>query len=720
VKNLTLVALLSILIALLLISGCGKAAKQTPTTSTAGSSTMQGTVKDSVTDQPLSGVSVGIGSKSATTDSAGKFTIEGVSAGDNVIEYSKEGYISYQKNLVLSGNSMNLGTVYMVKVGTTSTLDASAGGTVADKKSKASVSLPADGLVDESGDKYSGKVNVKLTAFDPSNLADLKSFPGDFSGITSSGEKKQIETFDFINVQLEAADGSSLNLAEGKTSNIEIPVPEKSLADAPETIPLWYFDSDTSAWKEEGTATLEGNVYRGTVTHFSYWNADMVDDTSYIKGRFMDAAFADKPVPGVYVSAFGIDYGGMDATESGADGRYLLKVKANSVVDVFFSTMSLSDYVKRNVQTLPPGETLDLGDFPVYADSTIAAFLKTDMSSKVGNNANFPNIALSGGETLLVCQGMTGTEFVQGNGAAEVVTPNMALSPAIQTGSAGEPRIVFADMGGLEYAVKSGGKWVVTNIDQDDNIPLLAFVIDHAGAMHVVYYSGTDSKLHYAISSGAAWTKTELAAVNSDLDSSNCIPRSLSLAASSGEEIGLAYACSELTMYENDYLKFAGYDGSQWKVSTLKHLSGPGFAGWTASIAYSGDKPLVAAAVLTDSLRLYSRGSGDTWTDKEVEPAVPISMIGTAAFMWPSLAVDSNGDPALAYVAYSKGTESYEIKYASFDGAKWTKTLVDSYPSPLFPLVPITLRLTAYDKARISYTMLDSSGNMVVKIAEMQ
>jgi hypothetical protein len=720
-KNTTLVALVSILIVLLLISGCGKAAKQTSTTSIAGSATIQGTVKDSVSDQPLSGVSIDLNGKSATTDSAGKFTIGGISAGNKVIEYSKEGYISYQKNLVLGGASSNIGTVYMVKVGTTSTLDASAGGTVSDKKKKASVSLPADGLVDESGAKYEGKVNVKLTAFDPSNQADLKSFPGDFSGITAGGEKKQIETFGFINVQLEAADGSSLNLADGKTSQIEIPVPESSIANAPETIPLWFFDSDSSTWKEEGTATLEGDVYRGTVTHFSYWNADMVDDTSYIKGRFMDAAFSDKPVPGVYVSAFGIDYGGMDATQSDAEGKYLLKVKANSVVDVFFSTMTLSDYVKRNVQTLPPGETLDLGDFPVYADTTIAAFMKTDLSSKVGPNAMYPNIATSGGKTVLVCQGTSGAEFVQGDGSwgkAEIITSNISLNPAVQATSSGEPRVVFVDIGGLEYAEKSGGGWKITNIDGDQNIPFHSFVLDKNGVPHVVYYSATEGKLYYAASNGASWTKTDVSAVNDDASSDSCIVRSISLAASSGGKLGLAYACTSETMYEDYYLKYAGFDGS-WKVDTIKHMSGVGFDSWTPSLVFSGDEPLVAAAVLTDSLRLYRR-SGGSWTDKEIEPAMPVSAIGTAAFMWPSLAVDSRGEPAVAYAAYSTGTASHVIKFASYDGSTWKKTTVDSYPSPLFPMMPIVLKLTADDKARIVYVMQDLSGNMMVKIAEMQ
>src|SRR5690606_555839 len=44
---------------------------------------------------------------------------------------------------------------------------------------------------------------------------------------------------------------------------------------APATIPLWYFDETKGMWIEEGSATLQGNTYTGTVTHFSFWNWDI-------------------------------------------------------------------------------------------------------------------------------------------------------------------------------------------------------------------------------------------------------------------------------------------------------------------------------------------------------------------------------------------------------------------------------------------------------------
>ena len=52
------------------------------------------------------------------------------------------------------------------------------------------------------------------------------------------------------------------------------------IAGAPNEIPLWYFDEDNGYWIEEGSATLQGTKYVGTVSHFSFWNYDI--PTEYV------------------------------------------------------------------------------------------------------------------------------------------------------------------------------------------------------------------------------------------------------------------------------------------------------------------------------------------------------------------------------------------------------------------------------------------------------
>jgi len=79
-----------------------------------------------------------------------------------------------------------------------------------------------------------------------------------------------------------------LNIAEGQTATIELPVPATLMANAPATIPLWHFDEVTGYWVEEGEATLQGNKYVGTVNHFSFWNVDIPNDYVFIEGTIID------------------------------------------------------------------------------------------------------------------------------------------------------------------------------------------------------------------------------------------------------------------------------------------------------------------------------------------------------------------------------------------------------------------------------------------------
>jgi hypothetical protein len=88
-----------------------------------------------------------------------------------------------------------------------------------------------------------------------------------------------LQTLGMLAVELRGTSGEDLNLAEDSTSEIKIPVDASLMNIAPATIPLWYFDEATGYWKEEGEASLQGNMYVGTVSHFSFWNVDIPAET---------------------------------------------------------------------------------------------------------------------------------------------------------------------------------------------------------------------------------------------------------------------------------------------------------------------------------------------------------------------------------------------------------------------------------------------------------
>jgi hypothetical protein len=75
-------------------------------------------------------------------------------------------------------------------------------------------------------------------------------------------------------VELRSSTGDLLQVKSGAKVEIRMDVPTHMMANAPSTIPMWYFDEATGYWKEDGEASLEGNTYVAQVGHFSYWNYD--------------------------------------------------------------------------------------------------------------------------------------------------------------------------------------------------------------------------------------------------------------------------------------------------------------------------------------------------------------------------------------------------------------------------------------------------------------
>jgi hypothetical protein len=100
-------------------------------------------------------------------------------------------------------------------------------------------------------------------------------FSGDFRGVRGDNSLTEMISYGVLRVELHGANGEKLNLAAGKTATLSYPVPGNMAATAPPEMPLWWFDEAKGMWKEEGKATMQGNSYVGTVSHFSEWNCDV-------------------------------------------------------------------------------------------------------------------------------------------------------------------------------------------------------------------------------------------------------------------------------------------------------------------------------------------------------------------------------------------------------------------------------------------------------------
>jgi hypothetical protein len=220
----------------------------------------------------LSGVIVTAGTKADTTDAYGLFSLDEatVPKGRAVVLARKEGYHTGAKAASPgSGGATPIGMRLMKKI--IYSVNATAGGKV-NVAGGATLELPAGSLVTSTGSAYSGTARVAANFLAPANADFADFFSGDNAGLTSGDQEVGLVSLGVLRVELTASNGNPLKLADGKSATLRYPKPAG--IDAPESMPLWYFDEEPGIWKEEGSATLKDGAYEGAVTHFTDWNCD--------------------------------------------------------------------------------------------------------------------------------------------------------------------------------------------------------------------------------------------------------------------------------------------------------------------------------------------------------------------------------------------------------------------------------------------------------------
>ena len=223
---------------------------------------------------PIEGVTITIGNETTTTDSNGIFILNNANVKERFgsIKAEKAGYIHGSRSVVPSSGT-NKVTIMLLEATVVGTVTSGSSGTVTASDGS---SVNFDGnFVKEDGSSYSGSVDVIMHHLDPADEDMPMQMPGMLYAENEDGAERMLQTLGMLAVELRGSGGEDLNLADGSTSEIKIPVDASLMGIAPATIPLWYFDEVNGYWKEEGFATLQGNMYLGTVTHFSFWNCDI-------------------------------------------------------------------------------------------------------------------------------------------------------------------------------------------------------------------------------------------------------------------------------------------------------------------------------------------------------------------------------------------------------------------------------------------------------------
>jgi len=135
------------------------------------------------------------------------------------------------------------------------------------------ITLPANSIVvASSGAAYTGTVTVYAAYIDPSRSDIDQTIPGSFMAVDKNGNHSTLAFYGMLAVELKGASGEKLQIKSGSAATLTTAIPASLQAFAPATIALWSVDETSGIWKEESTATKQGNVYVGDVKHFSFWN----------------------------------------------------------------------------------------------------------------------------------------------------------------------------------------------------------------------------------------------------------------------------------------------------------------------------------------------------------------------------------------------------------------------------------------------------------------
>ncbi|MDR0429982.1 MAG: carboxypeptidase-like regulatory domain-containing protein [Tannerellaceae bacterium] len=300
---------------------------------------LTGTVYD--TDgNPLGGVLVATGSLSATTGSDGKFAFDKAGTVDRraLIRFTKSGYFTLTRSGVKE-DEMTIHAVLKRKGNTDASLQTSFNASEAQTLSVGGMKaqIPASALVKADGSPYSGSVNADMFYLDPNAGDFAEAMPGgDLAAIRSDNSETQLLSYGMTEITLTDNTGNPLQLQDGTSSELTFPIPAGMENNPPATIPLWSFDEERGIWVEEGTATLQGNVYVGSVTHFSWHNLDVPTERVTIKGKVTDCE--NKPVSYVKVTVE------QTAAVTNSKGEYSVFVPANTPVTVTVKSKDYSNY----------------------------------------------------------------------------------------------------------------------------------------------------------------------------------------------------------------------------------------------------------------------------------------------------------------------------------------------------------------------------------------
>ena len=339
-------------------------------------------------NNPVSGALIMIGNSSTNTDNNGIFIIRNAQVFEKFayIKAEKAGFIHGSRSVVPS-LGVNHVKIMLLPQTVTHTVLSGINETVS-LSNGAAVELFGE-YSNLDGSDYSGNVQVTLHFLNPTDETMTQQMPGMLLAQNYQNEARMLETLGMLAVELRSDTGEKLNLSEGSEAIISVPLDPETLSGAPNEIPLWYFDEDNGYWIEEGSATLQGNSYIGTVSHFSFWNCDI--PTEYVNICINVSDANNTPLSNILVSIES-EFNGTGYGLTNETGDVCGIIPANQVLNLsyFFNGICNNEEIPNTSQTFGPfsqdvnlNVVLDAPEVEEYLETITGVFNKCDGSTVV-------------------------------------------------------------------------------------------------------------------------------------------------------------------------------------------------------------------------------------------------------------------------------------------------------------------------------------------------
>ena len=225
---------------------------------------------------PVSGAEIIIGTITLHSDENGVFMAKDVpvTAGETYLLCKKAGYFNSTRTLTTADGGVTQCSMMLSEKKQVQQFAATAG-ISATVNSQAKVQIPANGIRKADGTAYTGNVTMASRYINPGSVDFALQMPGgDLSAVDANEQSRELYSYGAVEVLLNGSNGEDLQLKNGTLATLTFPIQAGQLANAPATMPLWYFDETKGKWIEQGILTKQGNQYVGTVGHFTAWNAD--------------------------------------------------------------------------------------------------------------------------------------------------------------------------------------------------------------------------------------------------------------------------------------------------------------------------------------------------------------------------------------------------------------------------------------------------------------